>query len=131
MCRELLRKGSEDAVRPRTQPRRSRQAPLPADGVRWRCRHQERMALLQQLVAKCKASSSCEAGHKAALAAAEAALGAVAEMVWGFPLTIEGPRPATKAGDSPYAADEAGVKTHAMLDAVGDSVVALNAALAE
>ena len=88
------------------------------------------MALLQQLVAKCKASSSCEAGHTAALAAAEAALGAVAKMVWGFPLTIEGPRPATKAGDSPYAVDEAGVKTHAMLDAIGDSVVALNAALA-
>ena len=88
------------------------------------------MALLQQLVAKCKASSSCEAGHKQALAAAEAALGAVAKMVWGFPLTIEGPRPATKAGDSPYAADEAGVKTHAMLDAIGDAIVALNAALA-
>ena len=60
---ELLRKGSEDA---------------------------ERLLILQQLVAKCKADGACKA--KPELAVAETTLAKVDTLVWGFPLTIEEPR---------------------------------------
>ena len=56
---------------------------------------------------------------------AEAALAGVDQMVWGFPLTIEVPRPATKPQDSPYAEDNEGLRTHAMLDRIARSVLAL------
>jgi len=99
---ELLRKGTEDA---------------------------ERMLLLQQLLSKCKPAARSElklrACPAAAVVAGEAALAAVGKAVWGFPLTIEGPRPATTAGDTPYAEDETGVRSHALLDSIASAILAL------
>ena len=47
---------------------------------------------MQQLIAKCKADRACKTTAELALATAEARLAKVDTLVWGFPLTIEGPR---------------------------------------